>query len=99
MEIISPDSDGNGNSIVSRVVFSDSIRTSNIQLHETISLAKNTSTFISCLDANDPSKIIITFEQARGFVISNKTPLGFTVTNEYQYMNTLTGTVIAVRIG
>ena len=43
--------------------------------------------------------LIITFEQARGFVISNKTPLGFTVTNEYQYMNTLTGTVIAVRIG
>lgn len=99
MEIISPDSDGNGNSITSTVVFSDSIRTSNIQVHETLTLAKNASQFISCPNADDTSKVLITFETARGFVVSSRTSTGFTVTNEYQLMNQITGTVIAMRVG
>ena len=99
MEIISPDSDGNGNSITSTVVFSDSIRTSNIQVYETLTLSKNASQFISCPNADDTSKVLITFESARGFVISSRTSTGFTVTNEYQFMNQTTGTVIALRVG
>lgn len=99
MEIISPDSDGNGNAITSSVVFSDSIRTSNIQVYETITLAKDASQFIPCPDADDTSKVLITFESARGFVVSSRTSTGFTVTNEYQYMYQITGTVIAMRVG
>tara|TARA_R110002074_G_scaffold266145_1_gene438326 strand:+ start:596 stop:910 length:315 start_codon:yes stop_codon:yes gene_type:complete len=99
MEIISPDSDGNGNSIASSIVFSDSIRTSNIQVYETLNLARNASEFIPCPDANDTSKILITFETARGFYVSSKTSTGFTVTNGYQGLPTTTGTVIALRVG
>jgi dipeptidyl aminopeptidase/acylaminoacyl peptidase len=99
MEIISPDSDGNGNSIASSIVFSDSIRTSNIQVYETLNIARNASEFITCLNANDTSKILITFETARGFYVSNKTSTGFTVTNGNQMLPSTTGTVIALRVG
>jgi len=99
LQIISPDSDGNGNSITSSIVFSDNIRTSNIQVYLTIDLAKNASQFISCPDADQTSKVLITFEDARGFVVSDRTSTGFTITNNYQYMNTRRGTVIALRVG
>jgi len=99
MEIISPDSDGNGNSIASSIVFSDSIRTSNIQVYTTLNIARNASEFITCLNANDTSKILITFETARGFYVSNKTSTGFTVTNGNQMLPSTTGTVIALRVG
>tara|TARA_B100000497_G_C7669787_1_gene404155 strand:+ start:658 stop:978 length:321 start_codon:yes stop_codon:yes gene_type:complete len=101
IEIISPDSDGNGNSITSAVVFSDSIRTCNMQVYAEITVNRNGTYFIPCPDANDTSKILITFQSARGLVVhdSDKTATGFTVTNEYQLSSSVSGTVIALRVG
>jgi len=95
MEIMSPDGE--------TVVFSDSIRTSNIQLMVDVSLNKKGTTgdsqFISCRDANDTSKVLITFLDARGLVVGDKTSTGFWVSNEDDYFATRSGTVIALRVG
>ena len=88
------DSDGS-----SRLVFSDSIRTSNIQLYQTWSLTGNeTSSEIKCPNANDDTKVLIVFlGNPRNVDIINKTSTGFQLKNNLPF-NNQSGVVMALRI-
>ena len=89
------DSDGSA-----KLVFSDSIRTSNIQLHSGFALSKGeTSSVFSCEDANDDSKVIIIFlGNPRRVDVINRTATGFQLKNNNSESGTQSGFVIAVRI-
>lgn len=87
------DSDGS-----SRLVFSDSIRTSNIQLYQTWSLdGGETTSFITCPNANDDTKVLIVFlGNPRNVDIINKTSTGFQLKNNLTTAQS--GVIMALRI-
>ena len=87
------------------VVFSDGIRTSNIQVYESFSLtAGEVSDIISCPDANDSTKVAVTITPISNFrltglrdvIVTNKTSTGFQVSNGGD--NSISGIVIAFRL-
>jgi hypothetical protein len=86
------------------VVWSDGIRATNIQVFQTFNLSAQSSLYVPCPDANDGSKVIITFISSNfspiasftGAIITNKTSSGFTLTKSGSYSPS--GTVVAVRI-
>jgi hypothetical protein len=89
------DSDGSA-----KLVFSDSIRTSNVQLHASFSLTKGqTSSVFPCPDANNDSKVFIIFlGNPRRVDVINKTSTGFQLKNNNTVNGTQSGFVIAMRI-
>lgn len=87
------------------VVFSDGIRTSNVQVYETFSLtAGQVSSIISCPDANDSTKVAVTITPTsnvgliglRDIIVTNKTSTGFQLSNGGD--STVSGIVIAFRL-
>ena len=87
------DSDGSA-----RLVFSDSIRASNVQLYQPWSLnGGETTSVINCPDANDDTKVLIVFiGNPRDVDIINKTSTGFQLKNNR--LNVQSGTIMALRI-
>lgn len=87
------DSDGS-----SRLVFSDSIRTSNIQLYQPWSLeGDETTSIINCPNANDDTKVLIVFlGNPRNVDIINKTSTGFQLKNNLS--SSQSGVIMALRI-
>lgn len=86
-------------------VLSSRLRSSNVVVYSTFSLATNESLTITCADANDSTKVAITLmgpgnlifgNYLRGVVVSNTTASNFTITNYDQY--TRSGVVLAFRI-
>lgn len=89
----------NGDSDSSKLVFSDEIRTSNIQLYDTFNLnAGETSSVYQCPDANNSSKILLAFVGSTTYVdIINKTSTGFQLQNT-STLASRSGIVMAMRI-
>jgi hypothetical protein len=90
----------NGDATTSKLVFSDSIRTSNIQVYSSFSLSKDqTSSVYACPNANDGSKILIVFVGNPRYVdVINKTSTGFQLQNNSGSYGTQSGIVMALRI-
>lgn len=86
------------------VVWSNEIRATNIQVFQTFNLSAQSSVYVPCPDANDSSKVVITFISSNfnpiasftGTIITNKTSSGFTLTKSGSYSPS--GTVVAVRV-
>ena len=87
------------------VVFSDGIRTSNVQVYESFSLtAGQVSSIISCPNANDSTKVAVTITPTsnvgliglRDIIVTNKTSTGFQLSNGGD--GTVSGIVIAFRL-
>jgi hypothetical protein len=97
LEIYGPVIDSAGSS---KLVFSDNIRTSNIQLYSSFSLSKNEiSSVYACPDANDDTKILIIFVGNPRYVdVINKTSTGFQLQNNSGSNGTQGGIVMALRI-
>lgn len=97
IQIFGPVIDSDGNA---KLVFSDSIRTSNVQLHSSFALSKGeTSSIYSCVDANDDSKVLIIFLGNPRYVdVINKTSTGFQLKNNNTTSDIQSGIVMALRI-
>ena len=87
------------------VVFSDGIRTSNVQVYEGFSLSPNeVSDIISCPNANDSTKVAVTITPTsnvgliglRDVIVTNKTSTGFQLSNGGN--NFVSGIAIAFRL-
>lgn len=79
------------------VVWSSSLRATNVQVYSTFNLAAGQSVVIPCADANNASSVIITLKKAIfNVIIKNKTSTSFTIENGSGL--TQSGVVIAIRV-
>lgn len=87
----------------SSVVWSSNIRASNIQVLSYFDLDVDSSPSFTCLDADDLSKVVISFFNTnqitplRGVKVTSRTSTGFTIGGVNSFSNR-EGYVIAVRI-